>query len=149
MIKWNKVTWYSKLGAIILFVGVLPALAFYIGTQYELTSEVVSGPVIYAPLFAHTTQQTSDYSYRCKDGTEFSVTPSLDMSTLYITPATSVDKIKRVILTQVESKQGAMYKGSGVTFFGQGEGVRLTMGTSTTTCDPIASQDNAPLNFGD
>ncbi len=33
--KWNEVTWYSRIGAIILFVGVLPVLTFYIGMQYE------------------------------------------------------------------------------------------------------------------
>jgi hypothetical protein len=32
--QWNKVTWYSRLGALILFIGVLPALSFYIGTQF-------------------------------------------------------------------------------------------------------------------
>jgi len=41
MIKWNKVTWYSKLGAIILFILVVPILTFYIGTQYERTAAVV------------------------------------------------------------------------------------------------------------
>ncbi|HVM73891.1 MAG TPA: hypothetical protein VMU13_03395 [Candidatus Paceibacterota bacterium] len=35
-IKWNEVTWYSRMCAIILFVGVVPALSFYIGMQYEL-----------------------------------------------------------------------------------------------------------------
>jgi hypothetical protein len=34
-IRWNEVTWYSKLGAIILFVGVVPALSFYIGIKYQ------------------------------------------------------------------------------------------------------------------
>ena len=34
-IKWNKVTWYSRLVTLILFLGVFPALTFYIGTQYE------------------------------------------------------------------------------------------------------------------
>jgi hypothetical protein len=37
MIKWNKVTWYSRLGAIILFIGVVPVLTFYVGVQYQLT----------------------------------------------------------------------------------------------------------------
>jgi hypothetical protein len=37
MIKWNQITWYSKLGAIILFIAVVPVLTFYIGTQYEKT----------------------------------------------------------------------------------------------------------------
>ena len=35
MIKFNEVTWYSRWAAIIFFIGVLPALAFYIGVQYE------------------------------------------------------------------------------------------------------------------
>ncbi len=35
MIEWNKVTWYSKLAAIIFFIGILPVLTFYIGTQYQ------------------------------------------------------------------------------------------------------------------
>ena len=34
-IKWHEVTWYSKLGAIVLFCGIVPALAFYIGMQYQ------------------------------------------------------------------------------------------------------------------
>lgn len=36
-IQWNEVTWYSKLFAILFFLGVVPSLSFYIGTQYELT----------------------------------------------------------------------------------------------------------------
>lgn len=41
-IEWNKVTWYSKLGAIILFIFIVPILCFYIGMRYEQTREVVS-----------------------------------------------------------------------------------------------------------
>jgi len=36
-IKWNEVTWYSKLGAAILFLGIVPVLSFHIGIQYALT----------------------------------------------------------------------------------------------------------------
>ncbi len=36
-IKWHEVTWYSTLGAIILFLFVVPILCFYIGTQYQET----------------------------------------------------------------------------------------------------------------
>jgi hypothetical protein len=35
MIKFNEVTWYSKLAAAILFLVIVPFLAFYIGTQYQ------------------------------------------------------------------------------------------------------------------
>lgn len=34
-IQWNEVTWYSKLAAIIFFVGVLPVLTFFMGMQYR------------------------------------------------------------------------------------------------------------------
>jgi len=33
-IIWNKVTWYSKLAAVIVFLGVL-ILGIYIGRQYQ------------------------------------------------------------------------------------------------------------------
>ncbi len=33
-IEWNKVTWYSKLVAVILFVGTL-ILGFYMGFEYR------------------------------------------------------------------------------------------------------------------
>ncbi len=33
--KWNEVTWYSRLGAFILFFAVIPVLAFYMGTLYQ------------------------------------------------------------------------------------------------------------------
>jgi hypothetical protein len=42
MISFNKVTWYSKLLAIVFFLGVMPALSFYIGMQYQATVDVVS-----------------------------------------------------------------------------------------------------------
>ena len=34
MIKFNEVTWYSRLGAIIIFIGIIPAVTFYVGLQY-------------------------------------------------------------------------------------------------------------------
>ncbi|MBY0538450.1 hypothetical protein K2P47_03575 [Patescibacteria group bacterium] len=42
MITFNKVTWYSKLLAIVFFLGVIPALSFYVGMQYQATIDVVS-----------------------------------------------------------------------------------------------------------
>lgn len=36
-LKFNVVTWYSKLLSIIFFIAVLPVLTFYIGTEYQLT----------------------------------------------------------------------------------------------------------------
>ncbi len=36
-IQWTRVTWYSWSLAVILFVIVIPALAFYIGMEYQQT----------------------------------------------------------------------------------------------------------------
>ena len=33
--KWNEITWYSKLATIIFFIGALPALTFCIGRRYQ------------------------------------------------------------------------------------------------------------------
>jgi len=40
--KWNEITWYSKWGAILLFILIIPVLAFYIGVQYQNTVEILS-----------------------------------------------------------------------------------------------------------
>ncbi len=41
-IKWNEVTWYSKLLAAIFILGVFPALTFYIGVKYHEAIQVQS-----------------------------------------------------------------------------------------------------------
>ena len=52
-IRWNEVTWYSRLGALVLFLAVIPALFFYIGEQYEATTS------LRAPLIASSTLPSS------------------------------------------------------------------------------------------
>jgi hypothetical protein len=62
-IKWNEVTWYSKLGAIILFLAVVPTLCFYIGMQYELTQQsIVNRPVLQNQTTPSTASSTKIYS---------------------------------------------------------------------------------------
>ncbi len=39
-IKLNKITWYSKLAAIIFFIGILPIVTFYLGKEY---GEIIAG----------------------------------------------------------------------------------------------------------
>jgi hypothetical protein len=45
-IKFNEVTWYSKLAAIIFFAIVFPALSFYIGKEYGRAEVLSNGYVI-------------------------------------------------------------------------------------------------------
>ncbi len=41
-LEWNRVTWYSRLWALLVFLLIIPVLAFYIGTQYQRTIEVLT-----------------------------------------------------------------------------------------------------------
>lgn len=50
-LRWNEVTWYSRLGAILLFLVVVPIISFVVGERYQEvqnlqapTSAAVSGP---------------------------------------------------------------------------------------------------------
>lgn len=44
-IVFNEVTWYSKLAAVILFIGIVPILTFYIGKQYGEVMVLSNQPV--------------------------------------------------------------------------------------------------------
>lgn len=45
MIKWNEVTWYSKLLAVLLFIFVLPTWTFYLGNEYGETNQTQSSTI--------------------------------------------------------------------------------------------------------
>ena len=45
-IRWYEVTWYSRLGAIVLCFGVVPALFFYIGVQSQIVRDSALNVVV-------------------------------------------------------------------------------------------------------
>lgn len=49
MIKFNEVTWYSKLGAIILFLVVVPVIAVYCGMLYQEVQDINSSVAVPVP----------------------------------------------------------------------------------------------------
>ncbi len=50
MIKWNTVTWYSRLLSLVFFVGVVPSVSFYLGRLYEDTVNTVIVSVSVGPV---------------------------------------------------------------------------------------------------
>jgi len=63
IIKWNEVTWYSKLGAVILFILVVPVLTFYIGRKYQETITIINTtPVVGESPVPKTTQIKFSFS---------------------------------------------------------------------------------------
>lgn len=89
------------------------------------------------------------YGYRCTDGTEFTMSPSEDMTSIHIVPAAGVERIPETILPKVASDTGVLYETDGITFYAKGETVELGTEAFATICSPIAVADEAPFNFGD
>jgi len=89
------------------------------------------------------------YGYRCSDGTEFSMSPASDMQSILLTPATSVERVPKTILSRVVSETGARYEGDGLVFHAHGEVVELSSSEFVTTCAPMQVPEEAPFNFGD
>lgn len=78
MIQWNAVTWYSKLGAIIFFIGVLPALSFCLGSYWQEAREDTSyvPPVVGTSLPKVVTTSTQPSSALPKDNQAVQKSPA-------------------------------------------------------------------------
>ncbi len=86
-VKWNEVTWYSKLVAIVLFAGVVPALSFYIGLQYERTI-VASGPMVHTILSA-APEHPKENLFSIEWGSSFGECSGYCVSKLTVTQSTT------------------------------------------------------------
>lgn len=88
------------------------------------------------------------YAYTCDNGSEFTMAPVPDVSSIRLTPGTKAT-FSEATLVKVDSSAGARYEGAGIVFIGAGEGVQLTTGGSTLICNPKFSPDSPPWNWGD
>jgi hypothetical protein len=106
MIKFNEVTWYSKLAAVIFFLAVLPILTFYIGMEYEKTEEAMMPPsvVTSSPTVTNTsgyellTYTNAKYGWSFKYPSTWKVTENKDGTSV------SVDSSARAASLNPESK---------------------------------------------
>ena len=123
MIKFNEVTWYSRLAAILVFVGGLPVLAFYIGATYQKTIEASAvgtyvGDLRNNTLPLHSTNTFGTYRYDCDEHVSFLATFAGDMSNVRIKPADKGIYPPQVTLMQKKVSSGVRYEGDGVVFMG-------------------------------
>ncbi len=81
MIRWHEVTWYSRWGAILLFLVVVPVLCFYIGTQYELASQSVIKPLPTASVSTVSPKITCAQAADAQLKTDAGILPHLTEST--------------------------------------------------------------------
>ena len=88
-IKWNKYTWYSKMLAVIFFIGVMPVLSFYIGTQYQgalYDADYVTptGPGDYFATHHPSTATSTDPGGASQPGQAKTITQADSMSTVHL-----------------------------------------------------------------
>ena len=107
-LKLHEVTWYSKLAAIFLFVGVVPTLAFYIGIQYQETRDILSvekiTPVIETTdqavmlnqWFKRDTQHVYEYNGDAGNNSGWQILKGADPSTFTILKRGYAEDIARV-----------------------------------------------------
>lgn len=79
-----------------------------------------------------------EYGYRCGDGSEFTLVPSSDMSTIDIVPATSVDYVRKTTLASTTDGTGIHYRGGDISIRTSASGLMLIVtGHATTTCSSM------------
>jgi len=93
-------------------------------------------------------EDMGSYVYACDNGSEFTMIPTADMTSIKIAPGTNAAFVA-TILTEIESEEGARYEGGGIIFVGAGEEVQLTTGGTTLICNPKPNAEMAPWNWGD
>ena len=89
------------------------------------------------------------YAYTCANGSQFTMVPSDDMSSVQVTAGSQGMFTGTVALAKVASTAGQRYEGGNIIFVGAGEEVQLTVGTESTICNPKFSPDSPPWNWGD
>ena len=74
-IKFNEVTWYSKLGAVLLLFGFVPVFSFYVGTQYHVYSDVYTVvETNVRPPRVEEVKKDIKLDFRCDANKQFSLT---------------------------------------------------------------------------
>lgn len=123
------------------FTGILLVILIAAGSYFAYTK--------YGAPRNTSTAEAGSYAYSCANGSEFSIEPSTDVSSLMLTPGAGAS-FQATTLSKVESNAGQRFEGEGIVFVGAGEEVQLTvMGGETLICNPVPSADMAPWNWGD
>jgi hypothetical protein len=94
------------------------------------------------------TASIDDYGYRCGDGSEFTLLPSEDMTTITLKPATSADYLRETVLQSASG--GTTYAGNGVRIVVHGITLDLsTASTAPTTCTSMRPVTQSLFYIGD
>jgi hypothetical protein len=71
--KFNEVTWYSKLAASVFFIGVLPSMTFVLGARYQEANDIVESAAMLSAAEATPPRSSGKISYVTKEINGFAV----------------------------------------------------------------------------
>ena len=129
-IQWNRVTWYSWLLAIIIFVATF-CLGFYFGDQYNgIYDQLLSCPnLINAP----TSDIISDVVFNCPD--DKTIHAQFKSKNVYL----ELSDGRKLNLPQTISADGARYANTdeSIVFWNKGDGAFIQEGKKTTYQDCV------------
>ena len=138
-IEFNRVTWYSKLGAIILFLIVVPILVFYINGQYTMLQALQSASPVLPPTQTTTTSTViATASYACSAGKTITAMYYSGQATPAASPnqpptpggsvALTLSDGRAMTLEQTISADGARYANvdGSIVFWNKGNGLMFT-----------------------
>ncbi len=130
-----------------ILVSAIVVLVVAVGAWFLLKN--YQAPVSDAPSDA--SQDMGSYAYSCDNGSEFTMAPANDVSSVTISAGSQGMFTGTVTLTG--DNTGTHFEGTlgtqKITFDGAGEEVRLMVGSNATICSPVANADAAPWNWGD
>lgn len=91
------------------------------------------------------------YPYQCADGSQFSMSPSDDVSEIRLEPGVGASFEAATLARMGDGNvfETVFVEGTNITFSGNGETVTLLVGDKETTCTPVPNPDSPPFNFGD
>lgn len=99
---------------------------------------------------AMTAENMGTYAYMCGNGSQFTMTPSADVSQLTLEAGSQGMFTGTVTLHKMgDANHFETTSGTLIVLTGAGEEVDLTVGEETTTCNPVPSSEMAPWNWGD
>lgn len=121
----------------------LVAIIILIGGGYWYTQQSKSDSAMMASTMG-------SYAYMCENGSGFTMTPSDDVSEVTLEAGSQGMFTGTVRLAKMgDANHFETTSGNLIVFSGAGEEVQLTVGSETTVCNPVPSQDMAPWNWGD
>ena len=135
MVRMHK----SMVWVVVIIIIIIGGYFWYTSSQKSAATATVAGGM-------------GSYEYQCANGSTFTMTPSEDVSSVTLTAGSQGMFTGSVILAKMGDGmhfENTTSAGPLIVFSGAGEEVQLSVGSESTTCNPVPNAEMAPWNWGD